>query len=113
MRITIHSFIALPLTHYDCELWSFTTQEGGFPCGSVVKESACSAGDLSSIPESRRSFGGGHGNPLQYSYLENPMDRGTWWAAVCGVTKQSDVTKATEQKLNTQEEEWVLFRMLY
>ena len=83
MRITIHSFIALPLTHYDCELWSFTTQEWGFPCGSVVKKSACSAGDLSS----RRSFGGGHGNPLQYSYLENPMDRETWWAAVCGVTK--------------------------
>ena len=43
MRITIHSFIVLPLIHYDCELWSFTTQEWGFPCGSGVKESACSA----------------------------------------------------------------------
>ena len=39
------------------------------------------------IPELRRLPGGGHGSPLQYSYLENPMDRGTWWAAVHGVTK--------------------------
>ena len=54
----------------------------GFPGGSDVKESACSAGDLGSIPESGRSSGEGKGNPLQYSCLGNPMDRGAWWAAV-------------------------------
>ena len=42
------------------------------------KESACSAGDLGSIPGLRRSPGGGNGYPLQYSCLENPMDRGAW-----------------------------------
>ena len=50
-------------------------------------ESACSAGDLGSILESGRSPGGGNGNPLQYSCLENAMDRGAWWATVHGVTK--------------------------
>ena len=44
----------------------------GFPGGSVGKESACNAGDLGSIPGLGRSPGGGHGNPLQYSCLENP-----------------------------------------
>ena len=39
------------------------------------------------IPESGGSLGGGHGNPLQYSCLKNPMDRGAWWATVCGVAK--------------------------
>ena len=43
---------------------------------------ACDAGDLGSIPGLGRSPGGGHGNPLQYSCLENPMDRGAWWATV-------------------------------
>ena len=54
---------------------------GGFPGGSVGKESACNAGDTGDtglIPGLGRSPGGGHGNSLQYSYLENPMDRGTW-----------------------------------
>ena len=44
--------------------------------------------DPGSMPGSRRSPGGGHGNPLQYSCLENPMDRGAWWATVHGVTKR-------------------------
>ena len=48
----------------------------GFPGGSEVKASACNAGDLGSIPGSGRSPGEGDGNPLQYSRLENPMDRG-------------------------------------
>jgi len=55
--------------------------------GSVGKESACNAGDLASIPGWERSPGGGHGNPLQYSCPENPMDRGAWWATVRGVTR--------------------------
>ena len=50
-------------------------------------KSACNAGDSGLIPGSGRSPGEGNGNPLQYSYLENPMDRGTWLAAVYGVTR--------------------------
>ena len=50
----------------------------GFPGGSEVKASARNAGDLGSIPGSGRSPGEGNGNPLQYSWLENPMDGGAW-----------------------------------
>ena len=56
----------------------------GFPGGSEVKASACSVGDLDSIPGSGRSPGEGNGNPLQNSCLENPMDGGAWWATVHG-----------------------------
>ena len=49
--------------------------------------SADDVGDMSSVPELGRSPGGGNGNPLQYSCLENPMDRGAWWATVHGVAK--------------------------
>ena len=59
----------------------------GFPCRSVGKESAYNAGDLGLIPGSGRSPGEGNGNPLQYSCLQNPMDRGAWWATVHGVTR--------------------------
>ena len=59
----------------------------GFPAGSDCKESACQAGDLGLIPGSGRSPGEGNGNPLQYSCLENSMDKGAWWATVHGVTK--------------------------
>ena len=52
------------------------------------------AKDKGSIPGSGRSHGGGHGNPFQYSYLENPMDRGAWWATVHGVT-ELDMAEAT------------------
>ena len=51
------------------------------------KESACNAGDVGSIPGLGRSSGEGNGNPLQYSCLENPMDRGAQWATVHGVTR--------------------------
>ena len=56
----------------------------GFPGGSDGKESAYNAGDLGFISGLGRSSGGGHGNPLQYSGLENPMDRGAWQAIVHG-----------------------------
>ena len=56
------------------------------------KESACQTGDTDSIPGWGRSPGGGNGNPLQYSCLENPMDRGAWWATVHGVTKSRIMT---------------------
>ena len=59
----------------------------GFPRVSDGKESACSAGDLGSIPGLGRSPGEGNGNPLQSSCLENPMGRGAWWATVHGVEK--------------------------
>ena len=59
----------------------------GFSHGSDSKESACNVGDPGSIPESGRSPEGGNGNLLQYSYLENPMDRGAWQATVYGVSK--------------------------
>ena len=57
-----------------------------FPGGSDSKESACNAGDVSSIPGSGRSSGEENGYPLQYSCLENSMDRGAWWVIVHGVT---------------------------
>ena len=59
----------------------------GFPGGSAGKESACNVGDLGSIPALGTSPGEGHGNPLQYSGLENYMDRGAWQATVHVVTK--------------------------
>ena len=52
----------------------------GFPGGSEGKASAWNAGDSGSIPGSGRSPGEGKGNPLQYSYMKNPMERGAWWA---------------------------------
>ena len=59
----------------------------GFLGGSDGKESTCNAGDLGSIPGSGRSPGEGNGNPLQYSCLENSIDRGAWRAILYGVTK--------------------------
>ena len=59
----------------------------GLPQWLSNKESACKVGDPGSIPGSGRCPGGGHGSPLQYSCLENPMDRGAWQATVHGVTK--------------------------
>ena len=58
----------------------------GFAGGSLVKNLPANAGVLVSIPGSGRSPGEGNGNPLQYSCLRNPMDRGAWWATVHGVT---------------------------
>ena len=65
----------------------------GFPGSSDGKEYTCHAGDSCSIPGSRRSPGEGHSNPLQYSCLGNPMDRGAWWATVHSVA-ESDTTEA-------------------
>ena len=62
---------------------------GGFPGDSDGKESACNAGDIRGVPSlgQGRSAGGGNGNLLQYSRLENSMDRGAWQAPVHEVTK--------------------------
>ena len=59
----------------------------GFPDGLNGKESSCNAGDLDLIPGLGRSTGEGNDNPLQYSCLENPMDRRAWQAIVCRVAK--------------------------
>ena len=69
----------------------------GFLDGSVGKESACSAREVGSIPVLGRSPGVGYGNPLPYSCVKNPMDRGAWQATVHGVT-ESDMT----DQLSTQ-----------
>ena len=55
--------------------------------GKESTHNAEATGDVGSIPELGKIPGGGHGNPLQYSCLENPMDRGAWWAAVRGVAE--------------------------
>ena len=67
------------------KLYLFYIIVQGFPAASDSKESAYSAGDLGLISESGRSSVEGNGNPLQYSGLENPTDRGTWRATVHGV----------------------------
>ena len=59
----------------------------GLPTWLSGKESAYNAGDMGSVPGWGRSPGGGNGNPLQYSCLGNPMDRGAWWATVHGIAK--------------------------
>ena len=65
----------------------------GLPIWLSGKESACSAGDTGSIPGWGRSLGEGNGNPLQYSCLGNPMDRGAWWTTVHGVAKGLAMTE--------------------
>ena len=66
----------------------------------MVKESACQAGDASLIPKSGRSPGEGDGNPLQYSCVGNPMDRGAWRATVQGVAEESDRTWQLNNNIN-------------
>ena len=79
--------------------WLASLAARGFPGGSVVKNLSTYAGDAEdtdSVPGWGRSPGGGHGTPLQDSFLGNPMDGGAWWAAVHGVaegqTRLSDFT---------------------
>ena len=67
----------------------------------VVKTPPANAGDTGDaglIPGLGRCPGGGNSNPLQYSYLENPMDRGAWWATVHGGHKESDTTETVRQR---------------
>ena len=81
----------------------------GFPSGSYGKESACNAGNLGSISGSGRSPGEGNRNPLQYSCLENSMDRRTWLATVHGVTKELETT----EQLNNDDTLNILFHFLF
>ena len=77
----------------------------GFPGGSVVKIclpiQEMQKIRVHSIPRWGRSPGGGHGNPLQYSCLENPIDRGAWWATADGVSKEWDRTESSHTLLTT------------
>ena len=73
----------------------------GLPGGSVGKESTCNVIDLSSIPGLGKSPGGGHGYPLQYSCLENPRDRGAWWAAVHRAVKGQTQVKQLSRHTTT------------
>ena len=72
-----------------------------FPGSSDGKESACNAGDPGAIPGSGRSPREGNDNLLQYSCLENSMDRGAWWATVHGVAKRVRCNLATKQQIMT------------
>ena len=77
------------------------TMCGDFPSGSVVKKLPANAGDardMALIPELGRSPGGGNGNPLQYSCLENSRDRGAWQAAVRGVAESDTLSDSAEQE---------------
>ena len=69
-----------------------TNSAQGFPCGSDGKESTCNVEDLGLIPGLERSREERNGNPLQYSCLENSMDKGAWWAVVHGGHKMSNTT---------------------
>ena len=71
---------------------SSSPKNAGFPGGSVAKNPPTNAGDAGSIPVSGRSPGEGNGNPLKYSCLGNPMDRGAWCTTVHGIAKESDMT---------------------
>ena len=75
----------MPAVHWVKQRTVLVPTRRGFPGGAGGKEPFASAGDIrdtGSIPGSGRSSGGGHGNPLQYSCLENPVDRGAWQATV-------------------------------
>ena len=98
-----------------CKVRSGTARDGsnmqgysdtGVPGGSDGKASACNEGDLDSIPGSGRSPEEGNGTPLQYSCLENPMDRGAWWATVHGVAKsQTRLSDFTFTIVHTEDAE--------
>ena len=81
------------------------------------KESSCNAGDMGSIPGSGRSPGEGHGSPLQYSCLENPMDRGAWRAAVRGVpqsqTQLKQLSNHTQALMSCNNSLYVCMQDLY
>ena len=93
----------------------FVSYLRNLPGGSEVKASACNVGDLGLIPGSGRSPGEGNGNPLQCSCLENPRDRGAWWAAIYGVAqsrsrlKQLSSMTQVVKDLPAVRETWVRF----
>ena len=98
---------------FSCRMWSVLfcglRVSMGFPSGSVDEESACNsgdAGDAGSIPGSGRSPREGNGNPPQYSWLENPMDGGAWWATIQWVTK-SRTWLSNQKKKKSEHSFWL------
>ena len=87
MCIFVHTILKLLRTKKYLSSYLYLTTNVGFPHTSVGEESACNAGDPGSVLGPGRSPGEGNGNPLQYSCLENPMNRGAWQATVHGVAK--------------------------
>ena len=73
--------------------------KGGFPGGSLVKDPPANAGATGLIPGSGRSPGEGNGNPLQYSCLEDPLDREAWWATVHGVARVEHNLTTKQQQI--------------
>ena len=80
-------------TEFKNHVKALLDKKDGFPGGSDCEESACHAGDLGLITGLGRSPGGGHGNPFQYSCLENPTDRGAQQATVHVVAKSQDTAE--------------------
>ena len=75
------------------------------------KESACNERDMGSISELGRYSGGRNGNPLQYPCLANPMDRGTWWATVHGVTKSQTGQKGLSKQENIRKNQTEILQL--
>ena len=93
-------------------IWLCLCSSKGFPDGPVVKSLPMNAGDIrdvSSVPGWGRSPGGGHGNPLQYSCLESPMDRGAWWATLHRVAESRTQLKwlNTHAHTEAQNQKWL------
>ena len=92
--VSIIYLLSMAALSQQCKDWVFAVETTAFPGGSVVKNLPANAGDAGSIPGSGRSYRVGNSNPLQYSCQDNPMDRGTWWAAVHrGRKSQTRTTK--------------------
>ena len=81
-----------------CVVYEYIKSIEGFPGGSGIKNLPANAEGLGSILGSGRFPGEGNGNPFQYSCLQNPMDRGVWWATVHGGSKESDRTLRLKQQ---------------
>ena len=94
------------VVHTDVKLFLLYTWRG-FPGSSNSKESACNEENQCLLPALGGSPGEGNGNPLQYSCLENPMDRGTWWTTVRWVTKSQ--TQLSDFYFHT----WSLYNVTY
>ena len=92
--------------------WPFWLEGSNFPGGSDGKESAFNGGELSLIPGSGRSPGGGHGNPLQYSCLENSMDRGAWRVTVMAGSQRVEYDWVTNTTMTLIGVRWYLIVVL-
>ena len=85
--------------------WAWASSRRSYRVYTSLKQQTASAGDaghVGLIPESGRSPGGGNGNPLEYSWLENSTDRGAWWATVHGGHKESDTTEQLSTQSHSQ-----------